>query len=348
MEAYQLRYLLQRQGVIMQNDQLIHLALKKIVNIAGCYRAEEPGISFDEAHVYKWVEQFEESVRLPLLNELAFVLERTYINRQVMKDFLRKLFNAIKSEESKCNEWKNVNLLRIQQRGNSQSEMLSLFNEVLAEECHGAVTVDDCSAPEAESYIYLDDFIFTGLRLKTDVENWLINEAPENITLYVVTYGSYAGFWYNKQSIEGVIDQIGKKINLQFIEVVKLENRKAYSSSSHVLWPSTAPNTASVANFKSGLSTLPHKRQPIILNGNNIFQSESGRQLLEQQFLIKGIEIIELSGNFSSAHKPLGFMGLDSFGFGAMHITYRNCPNNAPLALWAGGPWYPLFPRKTN
>lgn len=332
----------------MQIDQNIRSAINEIIRIAGCYRAGEPGFNFDEAHVYKWIEQFDENVRLPLLNELAYVLERTYITRQTMKSFLRKLFNAIKSNDSKCNEWKNINLLRIQQRGNSQSEMLSLFDEVLLEECHGTVTVDDCSAPEADSYIYLDDFIFTGLRLKTDLENWLINEAPENINLYVVTYGSYAGFWYNKQSIETVINQIGKKINLQFIEAVKLENRKTYSSSSHVLWPSVTPNDASVVNFEAGLPTQPHKRQPITLTNNGVFPSESGRQLLEEQFLIKGVEIIQGSGNFGPAHKPLGFTGYDSFGFGAMHLTYRNCPNNTPLALWAGYPWYPLFPRKTN
>lgn len=332
----------------MQMDQNIRLAINKIIRIAGCYRAGETGIKFDEAHVYKWVKQFDENVRLPLLNELAYVLERTYITRQTMKSFLRNLFNAIKSNDSKCNAWKNINLLRIQHRGNSQSEMLSLFNEVLLEECHGTVTVDNCSASEATTYIYLDDFVFTGFRLKTDLENWLINEAPENINLYVVTYGSYLGFWNNKKSIEAVIDQLGKKINLQFIEAVKLENRKAYSSSSHVLWPSVTPNDVNVVNFEAGLPTQPHKRQSITLNSNNIFQSENGRHLLEQQFLIKGVEIIRLSGNFGSAHKPLGFIGYDSFGFGAMHLTYRNCPNNTPLALWAGYPWYPLFPRKTN
>lgn len=194
----------------MQASQ-IRIAINEIIRVAGCYRAGEIGINFDEAHVYKWAEQFDEKVRLPLLNELAFVLEKTYVTRQTMKEFLRNLFNAIKSDNLKCNEWKNINLLRIQQRGNSQQDMLSLFDEVLQEECHGAITVDDCSSRQAVNYVYIDDFIFTGLRLKTDLENWLINEAPKNINLYVVTYGSYAGFWYNKQSIEAVIEQLGKK-----------------------------------------------------------------------------------------------------------------------------------------
>ena len=39
---------------------------------------------------------------------------------------------------------------------------------------------------------------------------------------------------------------------------------------------------------------------------------------------------------------------LETLGFGSLIVTYRNCPNNAPLALWVDAPWYPLFPRTTN
>ncbi len=41
-------------------------------------------------------------------------------------------------------------------------------------------------------------------------------------------------------------------------------------------------------------------------------------------------------------------MTLETLGFGSLVVTFRNCPNNAPLALWVGDPWYPLFPRTTN
>jgi hypothetical protein len=41
-------------------------------------------------------------------------------------------------------------------------------------------------------------------------------------------------------------------------------------------------------------------------------------------------------------------MTLVTLGFGSLIVTYRNCPNNAPLALWVDHPWYPLFPRTTN
>ena len=47
--------------------------------------------------------------------------------------------------------------------------------------------------------------------------------------------------------------------------------------------------------------------------------------------------------------RPLGYHNLRTLGFGSMFITYRNCPNNCPLALWVEQDAYPsLFPRKAN
>lgn len=322
-------------------------SLQRIVDIAGCYRQGELEFQFDTNHVERWVNQFDHSARKALLDELVYVLERTYVSREKMRVFLLWLFNALRTEDSKCEAWKSIHLLNIQERGSSQQEMLGLFNEVLHKECNGVMSVQDCKSLDAKTYIYLDDFIFTGLRLKTDLENWVVNQAPNDISLYVITYGIYAGSWNNKNSLEQTIKQTGKNINLQFINELNLENRRTYSSISDVLWPSRTPNDNQVQSFENQLTRAPHKRQPISLT-DSIFSSETGRDLLEQQFLIKGIDIINKSGNFRSVHKPLGFLGFDSFGFGAMHLTYRNCPNNAPLALWAADPWYPLFPRKTN
>ncbi len=52
--------------------------------------------------------------------------------------------------------------------------------------------------------------------------------------------------------------------------------------------------------------------------------------------------------NLGESQRPLGHTSLEALGFGSMIVTFRNCPNNAPLALWVGAPWYPLFPRTTN
>jgi hypothetical protein len=72
--------------------------------------------------------------------------------------------------------------------------------------------------------------------------------------------------------------------------------------------------------------------------------------------VLAGVRIRSFSQNPSAALRPLGF-GHFGLGFGSTIVTFRNCPNNAPLALWWGDPkasaahpfnkWYPLFQRKT-
>ena len=71
--------------------------------------------------------------------------------------------------------------------------------------------------------------------------------------------------------------------------------------------------------------------------------------MLEQEFLKAGAKIkYELCPDLKENHWPLGYDVFKCVGFGSLLVTYRNCPNNCPLVLWAGAPWFPLFPRKTN
>jgi hypothetical protein len=64
--------------------------------------------------------------------------------------------------------------------------------------------------------------------------------------------------------------------------------------------------------------------------------------------LVAGVRIRDMCPNLKENHHPLGYSVLKTLGFGALVVTYRNCPNNCPLAFWADWPWEPLFPRKTN
>ena len=92
----------------------------------------------------------------------------------------------------------------------------------------------------------------------------------------------------------------------------------------------------------------PTLRQPGNVGGKALFSSDEGKTLLEQEFLKAGARIRQICPNLGATQRPLGHMTLDTLGFGSLIVTFRNCPNNAPLALWVGDPWYPLFPRTTN
>src|SRR5690606_37344899 len=108
------------------------------------------------------------------------------------------------------------------------------------------------------------------------------------------------------------------------------------------------PTVPGVQAYVDAMKYPPTLRTPGSTGANLLFSSEAGRSLLEQEFLKAGVRLRELCPNLGITQRPLGHMTLDTLGFGSLIVTFRNCPNNAPLALWVGDPWYPLFPRATN
>lgn len=160
-----------------------------------------------------------------------------------------------------------------------------------------------------------------------------------------------SGWWYItntrlKASVEA------KNIDLQFWRANEIENRLYKKDESEVLWPVTVPAEATVQAYVAGLGAgKVQLRNPS--GPNSVFSSEEGRQILEQEFMIAGAKIRAMS-NPKDFYRPLG-CGNFGVGFGSTIVTYRNCPNNTPLAMWWGDgskqasalSWYPLLPRKT-
>ncbi|MEP7303572.1 MAG: hypothetical protein ABI699_18810, partial [Caldimonas sp.] len=129
---------------------------------------------------------------------------------------------------------------------------------------------------------------------------------------------------------------------------IELEDRKAYSDSADVLRPTSIPNDQAVQAYVQSMKYAPTLRRPGSVGAHALFSSEDGRGLLEQEFLKAGARLRQLCPNLGATQRPLGHITLDTLGFGSLIATFRNCPNNAPLALWVGEPWYPLLPRTTN
>ena len=132
----------------------------------------------------------------------------------------------------------------------------------------------------------------------------------------------------------------------------EFENRPDYRNVSDVLWPTRLPDDEHVRSY---FKALEYSYSQIFRNPNRsgtqtIFSSESGRSILEQELLKAGAFIRTNNRNLNEYQRPLGNMVLEGLGFGSLIVSYRNCPNNAPLAFWAGNPpyWYNLFPRKAN
>ena len=320
--------------------------LSSIANTIQDYRAGDLPTPTPD-HVDRWVLQFDEAVQIPMLREMDHALKRTYFSLEVVIGSLRVL---IQTEElvgnDPCVFWRGVHFLDIQGGGNSQTEMLTLFDAILQEKCGFGIA--QCGG-ESPVHIYLDDGIFTGNRVRRDLEAWIRDQAPVNATLHIVSIASHSGGqYYADKYITDAATRAEKAISVTWWSEIKLEDRKSYSSEVDILRPIAIPNDAAVQAYVQAMGYPPTLRQPGNIGGKALFSSDEGKSLLEQEFLKAGARIRQLCPNLGATQRPLGHMTLDTLGFGSLIVTFRNCPNNAPLALWVGDPWYPLFPRTTN
>lgn len=298
--------------------------------------------------VETWVQQFDVAVREPLLTEMDHILKQTYITKKTVEEFLTSLISHEKiAGDDPFAFWKNVEFMDIQSRGNSQHEMLGMFDELLRSECD--LGIASCGLDDPEAYLYLDDGIFTGNHIRNDLRSWVQADAPARAKVHVVTIASHnLGQWYAKKGIHEAAKSEGKQIDVTWWCCVQIEDRKSFINSSDVLRPTSLPDDELADEYVESLRYPPILRKPGNVGKKKFFSSEEGRSLVEQELLKAGLRIRDDCPYLNRYQRPLGNMVLDSLGFGSLFVTFRNCPNNCPLALWVGDPWFPLFPRKTN
>lgn len=321
--------------------------LQGLANIITDYRTGElPAPTLD--HIERWIRQFDAEAQEPMLEELRHVFERTYYSREAVERFLSDLITSPElTGDNPAAFWRSAGLLNIQGGGASQREMLAEFDRIL--QARLGYGVEQCH-PTSNVFIYLDDCVFSGARLKSDIGKWLENGAPDALVLHVITIVQYLGGEYNarkgKNGIEEVARKLNKKIGLEFWCCARFENRKFRLDDSDVLCPQSFPDEYMQEMTDAGYPPVERKGRSIGPAG--IFSSPERRHLLEQQLFKAGLRVRELCPNLKEYHRPLGYTRLTTPGFGSMVVTFRNCPNSTPLALWVGAPWYPLFKRKTN
>jgi hypothetical protein len=317
------------------------------------YRADEIAQPTPE-HVDRWVRQFESAVQLPLLAEVDHVLDKTYFSRDFVAGFFAdEIQNQKITGADPCAFWRNANFLDIQRHGESQSQILSLFNEALVEKC--GIAVAECGS-EKGPFFYLDDVLFSGGRVGSDLKAWIQESAPAKAAVHILVIATHRlGEWQATEGLKKAAKEAGKDISFSCWAVIRFENRKSYKNKSEVLWPAVLPNDAALAAYMAQEERWPF--EPRAAGGvleYDVFSGEAGRQLIEQELLLAGVKIRAGCQDPKRSMRPLGFSAF-GLGFGSTIVTYRNCPNNAPLALWWGDPtatsgamhWYPLLPRKT-
>jgi hypothetical protein len=303
-------------------------------------------------HVDRWLSQFTPENQLEFLREFDHVIGKTFATKDDFSKYLDMLLVEPKLVGSSASTfWRNVTLLDIQKRGFSQDEMIQLLQQRSMEH----FGVEASTHPDGEEYIYLDDFIFTGGRVKQDLADWVGSKAPASGSLHVIVIARHNGSYQLEEYIQGLFEASGKKFDVKVwcYKHLKIENRNRYRAQSNILWPTSISDEPEIAAFAGGLQDKypfsPRTPNSIVAWP---FSTESGRQIVEKEFLLAGIKIINRCDNVTAKMKPLGF-SFWGLGFGALITSYRNCPNNCPLAMWWGNEtatsgalsWFPLLPR---
>ena len=329
--------------------------MASIANTIRDYRAGDlPEPTAD--HVDRWICQFGTDVQLPMLREMDHVLRQTYFSRSSVQGFFARVIDNRDVAGNEPREfWRTAWLLDIQQEGNSQTEIRQLFSEALEQKYGIAAGTADA---RAEVFVYLDDVLFTGGRIGNDLSAWMADSAPQTAMVHILTIARHRfGEWKCGTRLHEVASNAGKQLRFRFWAALRIENRRARRNVSEVLWPTVLPDNAALAAYMGEETRFPFEPRATGQQfEHRVFSSEEGRQLLERELLLAGMHIRSLSQNPSPALRPLGF-GPFGLGFGSTIVTYRNCPNNTPLALWWGDPqadpahpfarWYPLVQRKT-
>lgn len=337
-------------------------AIQSIIGTAGNYRRGEIG-AFDFAHVQRWVEQFQvtDEARLIILNEMNDLLGRFgfFISKKMAKDCLKQFFKSIKGSLP-GKDIRNVNFIRNQPIGKSQSDLLILVDNILNKKY--GVTTADCGGSDV--YLYIDDAIYSGSKFRYDMRDWLKN-APAGINLitYHLVY-HLQGYEYAGSHVQSCVN--AKTGTFSPWRSYVIPNCRRDISPVKFFWPRYLEGSEQVDAY-ARVVTQQREAHNVpcydIFRGVNVrvspglFSSPRNQDIVEQAFLRVGAQLYFAAHSPGKNMRPMGFDSLSSLGFGSPIITYRNTANNCPLALWYGDPdnygpdhpfgqWYPLFKRK--
>lgn len=297
-------------------------------------------------HVDRWIGQFPAETQLPILAEMDHVLARTYFSKAKVEEFLATVIGHDGwTDGDPRSFWRDTHFLDLQPKGNSQREFLRLFDGQLVRMT--GLSIADCG--KGNRFLYLDDGLFSGGRLGNDLAAWIEGPAPRNAELFIALIALHTqGEYFTGGKLQTAIAQSGKNIAIKWGRAIAIEDGIFKVDHSDVLRPTGPGHDPAVAAYVAGLGKDQVWRTGSSTGPQQFFSSGHGREMLEQQFLAAGVRVRAICPHLNDYQRPLGNTTMRTTGFGTMFATYRNCPNNAPLVLWAGDPWYPLLRRVTN
>jgi len=342
----------------MQQDR--GMLLESIATTVADYRHGEIAPITPE-HVDRWVQQFDEADQSTILSEMDRLLHAYYVSR----DRAKRILSALLEHEGIFGQnppsaFPNVRFIRRQRKGTSQDELLQLLDEVMLAK-YGTST-DSCGVSPS-TYVYLDDCIYTGNTVRYDLAEWLSEDVQQS-RLFLDSFAVYqAGIEYVRDKLLPFAQQ--HRVTIRFVKAITFQNDRYGRGDFDCFWPVEIRENSDGQRYLSQISarrgtaiSASRLVRPAGRGESSAFPSPESRAIIERAFLNAGARIHGYSQNPQRSMRPLGYESLDTLGFGATFVTYRNISNNCPLVLWWGDPsfpswhpisrWFPLFPRRSN
>lgn len=329
-------------------DVVANQSIEKLVSIVKDYKR----ITFDEGHVRKWLDQFDKEDHNLILDELSLILEKTYVSEEKEKTFLKNQCKKLIEFKENGKEYKFLN---IQSLGESQKHLLERFDEVIKENSQYSLSSLEASS-QIENYVYLDDAMYTGNKVKRDIENWSAGINVSSVKeLYIIVYASHEK---NLKYIKSELEKMLPNSKIVIDSVLKFNNNNGHEcyslSGDAILSENGKTYVDQIVDFRSEPQEMYYPLlRKVKKYDEGYFSNDENRKRIELIFFEKGLEI-----TFSAKEqfRPFGYDFQHTLGFGSYLINYRNIANNCPAVFWWGdikghkgiNNWYPLFPRKAN
>lgn len=147
----------------------------QLANIIVNFRSEEIE-QINTEHVEKWLSQFDEDKREPIIEEMIYVFSDWYLTRgYIVNNYLDRI-PAILQEKygfsSETEACRNVSFIDMQAVGASQRILVSELRK-LKEEQYGVKIRSDI-ASSVSHYAYIDDGFYSGSRARKDIKEVVV------------------------------------------------------------------------------------------------------------------------------------------------------------------------------
>lgn len=311
---------------------------KELAEMIKGFRQNSVEIVINQGHVHKWISQFNPYTQHIILQETLHILKEWYFGKDKIDIFLTETIEYLRLEnENSIDEdpLKGIYFLDIQESGKSQSQLIEMLKYHVNEKYKCSIRTGNME--NEKYYVYLDDGLFTGSRLRKDIKRCLdmIPEGARIDVIYMIACRS--GLDFSRNELKKVCKTKNIEINIHRWReicnnktITRQGNVVSYESVQECLWPSTKlAKLQEVSAYVGKLEELNGKRVHYCFRNarygytEGIFSDLVSRDIVEEEFLKKGIAIMENIQEHKGLY-PLGYNLTPSFGFGSFCATDLN------------------------